>query len=255
MNDSATRVGRVMRSSTGEFTIGTRLLQADVPRFGAFVKAPSTDGCQVIGLIYDVLIEDDPFVRQLVTARPSLRGATSPPFRILELPPGSRSRLPGCQAFRDQGIHLGEIVPHVLPAVDDERGVPVETTDQTFEEAFDGGGIHEPDRHPRPVPVRQPVGPLGEGMEFGREVVREPGVELLPVDLLTQPGDLPGHLAVLSMLEVGRDVRDDFDAERPLAGDSAHGLSPCGSLTQPAKILYLRSRKRNNAAASGGHGR
>ena len=68
MSDAPLRVGRVMRSSTGEFTIGTRLLQADVPRFGAFVKAPSTDGCQVIGLIYDVLIEDDPFVRQLVTA-------------------------------------------------------------------------------------------------------------------------------------------------------------------------------------------
>jgi hypothetical protein len=40
-----------MRSSTGEFTIGTRLLQAEVPRFGAFVKAPAPDGCDVIGLI------------------------------------------------------------------------------------------------------------------------------------------------------------------------------------------------------------
>jgi len=68
MSDSALPVGRVMRSSTGEFTIGTRLLQADVPRFGAFVKAPSTDGCDVIGLIYDVLIEDDAFVRQMVGA-------------------------------------------------------------------------------------------------------------------------------------------------------------------------------------------
>lgn len=68
MSDSPIPVGRVMRSSTGEFTIGTRLLQADVPRFGSFVKAPSTDGCDVIGLIYDVLIEDDPFVRQLISA-------------------------------------------------------------------------------------------------------------------------------------------------------------------------------------------
>jgi hypothetical protein len=57
-----------MRSSTGEFSIGTRLLQADTPRFGSFVKAPSTDGCDVIGLIYDVLIEDDAFVRQLIGA-------------------------------------------------------------------------------------------------------------------------------------------------------------------------------------------
>lgn len=68
MSNTPLQVGRVMRSSTGEFTIGTRLLQADVPRFGSFVKAPSTDGCDVIGLIYDVLIEDDPFVRQVISA-------------------------------------------------------------------------------------------------------------------------------------------------------------------------------------------
>ncbi len=92
-------------------------------------------------------------------------------------------------------------------------------------------------------------------MEFGREIVREPGGKLLPVDLLTQPGDLPGHLAVLSMLEVGWDVRDDFDAERPIAGDTAHGPSSCASLTQPASILYLRSWKRKNAAASRDQGR
>jgi len=68
MSDSPIRVGRVMRSSTGEFTIGTRLQQTDVPQFGSFVKAPSTDGSVVIGLIYDVLIEDDPFVRQVISA-------------------------------------------------------------------------------------------------------------------------------------------------------------------------------------------
>ncbi|HLF26651.1 MAG TPA: hypothetical protein VJG32_09965 [Anaerolineae bacterium] len=68
MGTAPVRVGRVMRSSTGEFSIGTRLMQADTPRFGSFVKAPSTDGCDVIGLIYDVLIEDDPFVRQLISA-------------------------------------------------------------------------------------------------------------------------------------------------------------------------------------------
>jgi len=68
MSDSPVRVGRVMRSSTGEFSIGTHLRQADVPRFGSFVKAPSTDGSEVIGLIYDVLIEDDPFVRQMIGA-------------------------------------------------------------------------------------------------------------------------------------------------------------------------------------------
>jgi hypothetical protein len=68
MTDSSIPVGRVMRSSTSEFTIGTRLLQVEVPRFGDFVKAAAPGNYEVIGLIYDVLIEDDAFVRQLVTA-------------------------------------------------------------------------------------------------------------------------------------------------------------------------------------------
>ncbi len=60
------------------------------------------------------------------------------------------------------------------------------------------------------------MGPLGKGVEFSRKVVREPGIELLPVHLLTQPGDLPGHLAVLSVLIMSRNVRDDFNANRSL---------------------------------------
>jgi hypothetical protein len=43
-----------------------------VPLFGAFVKAPAQRGqTEVIGLIYDITIEDDPFVRQMV-ATPDL---------------------------------------------------------------------------------------------------------------------------------------------------------------------------------------
>jgi hypothetical protein len=48
--------------------IGTRVLQTAVPLFGAFVKAHLDDGYDAIGLVYDVLIADDPLVRQLVTA-------------------------------------------------------------------------------------------------------------------------------------------------------------------------------------------
>ncbi len=61
-------VGRVLRSSTSNFMIGTRVLQTAVPLFGAFVKAHLDDGYDAIGLVYDVLIADDPLVRQLVTA-------------------------------------------------------------------------------------------------------------------------------------------------------------------------------------------
>ncbi len=68
MSDHCLPVGRVLRSSTAGFTIGTKTLGADVPRFGGFVKACVSDGCDVIGLIYDVLLEDDLFARQLIGA-------------------------------------------------------------------------------------------------------------------------------------------------------------------------------------------
>ena len=68
MTDHAIPVGRVLRSSTASFTIGTKTLAADVPRFGAFVTAPAPDGCTIMGLIYDVLIDDDLFARQLIGA-------------------------------------------------------------------------------------------------------------------------------------------------------------------------------------------
>jgi hypothetical protein len=68
MSDKCLPVGRVLRSSTAGFTIGTKTLASDVPRFGGFVKACVSDTCDVIGLIYDVALEDDLFARQLIGA-------------------------------------------------------------------------------------------------------------------------------------------------------------------------------------------
>jgi hypothetical protein len=68
MTDHSIPVGRVLRSSTASFTIGTKTLAAEVPRFGGFVKVAAPDGCDIIGLIYDVVIDDDLFARQLIGA-------------------------------------------------------------------------------------------------------------------------------------------------------------------------------------------
>lgn len=68
MQGQSIAVGRILSSSTASFSIGTKTLAADVPRFGGFVKVAAPDGSEVIGLIYDVLIEDDPFVRQMIGA-------------------------------------------------------------------------------------------------------------------------------------------------------------------------------------------
>jgi len=65
-------VGRVLRSSTTSFTVGCRQLISEqdqrVPEFGALVRAEGKAGGLVYGLIFNVTIEDDAFVRQLVAA-------------------------------------------------------------------------------------------------------------------------------------------------------------------------------------------
>ncbi len=67
-----TIVGRVLRSSTTDFSIGCRQLISEqgqhIPEFGALVRADGKDGSLIYGLIYNVTIEDDAFVRQLVAA-------------------------------------------------------------------------------------------------------------------------------------------------------------------------------------------
>jgi len=49
--------------------VGCSVLREDIPAFGAFIRTDSSvqDGV-IYGLIYDVALEDDPFVRQLVVA-------------------------------------------------------------------------------------------------------------------------------------------------------------------------------------------
>jgi hypothetical protein len=65
-------IGRLLRSSTTGFVFGCRVAEADVPRFGEFVKAPAQRGqAEVMGLVYDIIMEGDAFVRQMV-ATPNL---------------------------------------------------------------------------------------------------------------------------------------------------------------------------------------
>jgi hypothetical protein len=65
-------IGRLLRSSTTSYVFGCSVPEPEVPLFGAFVKAPAQRGrSEVIGLIYNIAIEDDPFVRQMI-ATPDL---------------------------------------------------------------------------------------------------------------------------------------------------------------------------------------
>ncbi len=65
---NAIEIGRLLRSGTTGFVAGCSVSQAEAPVFGGLVRAPLGDGYQVYGLIYDIHIDDDGLVRQLVTA-------------------------------------------------------------------------------------------------------------------------------------------------------------------------------------------
>lgn len=69
LNINTLEVGRLLRAGTAGFVVGCRVSDIDKPSFGALVRAPQTDDYQIYGLIYDMRIEDDGLVRQLVSAQ------------------------------------------------------------------------------------------------------------------------------------------------------------------------------------------
>ena len=71
MNDSDLRVGRVLRASTRGFVIGCVVLRPNMPAFGSLVRADARPPeVSVYGLIYDVRLEDDAFMRHFIGANP-----------------------------------------------------------------------------------------------------------------------------------------------------------------------------------------
>ncbi|MGD8245514.1 MAG: hypothetical protein PVG25_03850 [Anaerolineae bacterium] len=71
MSNRDLQVGRVLRAGTRGFSVGCAVMQRDIPAFGSFVRAQGRSSGQAIyGLIYDVRVQDDPFVRQVVGADP-----------------------------------------------------------------------------------------------------------------------------------------------------------------------------------------
>ncbi len=67
---STIQIGHLLRGNTTGFIVGCRVAQfeSDAPAFGALVRVPLADGLEAYGLIYDIHIDDDGMVRQLVTA-------------------------------------------------------------------------------------------------------------------------------------------------------------------------------------------
>ena len=62
------QIGHLLRAGTTGFVAGCSVSQLESPAFGALVRAPLGKDTSVYGLIYDIHIDDDGLVRQLVTA-------------------------------------------------------------------------------------------------------------------------------------------------------------------------------------------
>jgi len=65
---NAIPIGHLLHSSTTQFSAGCAVAQLEAPAFGALVRAPLEQDTSVYGLIYDIHIDEDGLVRQLVTA-------------------------------------------------------------------------------------------------------------------------------------------------------------------------------------------
>jgi hypothetical protein len=103
----AIEIGRLLRASTTEFVVGCRAAQLTAPSFGALVRVPLDDGSQIFGLIYDIHIDDDGLVRQLVTAQVTDEAVIADNRQNRNVPLEMSVLAVGCQQ--------GENISHLLP--------------------------------------------------------------------------------------------------------------------------------------------
>jgi len=61
------QIGFLLRASTSGCIAGCRVTSLDLPQLGGMVVMQPSDNFQIFGLIYDLHIDDDGLVRQLVT--------------------------------------------------------------------------------------------------------------------------------------------------------------------------------------------
>jgi hypothetical protein len=62
------QIGRLLRAGNSGFVAGCRVSQEQIPALGVLVQVPLESGINIYGLVYDIHIDDDGLVRQLITA-------------------------------------------------------------------------------------------------------------------------------------------------------------------------------------------
>jgi hypothetical protein len=101
------QIGHLLRAGTSGFVAGCSVSQMEAPSFGALVRAPIGEDYSVYGLIYDIHIDDDGLVRQLVTAA-EVRQKVIADSRVNRIVPVEMSVLA-------VGYENAEKISHMLP--------------------------------------------------------------------------------------------------------------------------------------------
>lgn len=108
MSKNDLQVGRVLRTSTRSFVIGCEVMRPDIPTFGSYVRAEGlAPGSAIYGLIYDVSVEDDRFVRHFI-------GADTPEEVIMGM--RENRQVPIEVSVLAVGCSDGAAIYHCLPA-------------------------------------------------------------------------------------------------------------------------------------------
>ena len=180
------RVGRVLRASTREFAIGCEVMRPNIPAFGSFVRAEGQEpDSATYGLIYDVSIDDDLFVRQFISA--------GVPEEVVEDQRRNR-QVPIDVSVLVVGCRVGESIRHCLPPQ------PPVTLDWLY------------------ACTSQEIVAFTERLDYVRLVLdasEVPSDELLAASLRTAAAARPEHARLDFLVDAGRAVA------RLVAGDPA----------------------------------
>lgn len=106
---SELEIGRLLRAGISGFVAGIKVAEFErhAPSFGALLRAPLGEDQAIYGLIYDIHIDDDQLIRQLVTAD-EVADATIADNRLNRTVPVELSVLA-------VGYRQKDVIHHLLP--------------------------------------------------------------------------------------------------------------------------------------------
>jgi hypothetical protein len=127
-----------------------------------------------------------------------------------------------------QRVDMGDVGP---ASVDDNGGIPARTIPKRLPNAFERGGVDDPDVNAVPPPLDQLVQAVRELVKVAAKVVRKGLSGLLSMDAVAHAELAECNLAMLAVIEDGWSVGNDLDI------NGLHQTAPPGhSPRNPSRI-------------------